>query len=236
VVIAHLPQGLDGVVPNAPAASSQTPSASPVARGASGSASSTSAASDAATGPGQLDYLRRLAGTIAALRQASRAPGIGRESAATSTTSCSSCSAAQRVPSATYFTFDMDARFLEQRNLKTTRQLIVGSSLGLALRPELQGDIPPFRDTYQSTTSFATMLAVHRFVDSESANADQREGAVRQGKDTKSPSAPQCRTERTRGRPSPLPGSLIPPNRSRRAFNGPLTPGFSRSAARGNST
>ncbi len=193
-------RGLDGIAPNtAPAlnATSQTSSGNPGGSGASASASPASAASDAATGPGQLDYLRRLAGTIAALRQASpRIRAIGVISSDVYDKLLVLQALRSALPSVTYFTFDLDARFVEQRNLKTTRQLIVGSSLGLALRHELQGDIPPFRDTYQSTTFFATMLAVHRFVDSETANADQPQRAISQGEKPKLPQAPQCRTAR----------------------------------------
>jgi hypothetical protein len=207
-------RGLDGIVPNtAPAsnAASQTSSGKPRGSGASGSASPASAASDAATGPGQLDYLRRLAGTIAALRQASpRIRAIGVISSDVYDKLLVLQALRSALPSATYFTFDLDARFVEQRNLKTTRQLIVGSSLGLALRPELQGDIPPFRDTYQSTTFFATMLAVHRFVDSERANADQRERAISQGKKPKLPPAPQCRTETDQGQAVTAPRHFDP--------------------------
>lgn len=76
------------------------------------------------------------------------------------------------LPNVTYFTFDLDARLLEQRNLKWTRQLLVGSSLGLSLRPRLQGDIPPFRDTYQSSTFFATLLSIHHFVKSSDPDDD----------------------------------------------------------------
>ena len=194
-------RGLDGIAPiSAPASNpaSQTSSGRP--GGSPASASSASAASDAATGPGQLDYLRRLAGTIAALRQASppiRAIGVISSDVYDKLLVLQALRSA--LPSATYFTFDMDARFLERRNLKTTRQLIVGSSLGLSLRPGLQGDIPPFRDTYQSTTFFATMLAVHRFVDSENANAVQRERANGQERHPKPPSAPQCRTDTDQG-------------------------------------
>src|SRR5262249_53364004 len=45
--------------------------------------------------------------------------------------------------------------------------------------PGLQGDIPPFRDSYQTSTFFATMLALHRFVhgsDLLHPNADQQAG------------------------------------------------------------
>jgi len=61
-----------------------------------------------------------------------------------------------------FFTFGLDARYTDDENLPWTRQLLVGSSLGLSLRPDLQGDIPAFRDAYQSTTFYSTLLALHR--------------------------------------------------------------------------
>ena len=94
------------------------------------------------------------------------------------------------LPGAIYFTFDLDARLMEAKNLKWTRQLIVGSGLGLSLRPELQGDIPPFRDTYQTATFYATMVAIHRFASAGSARAAQARQAVPQGGDELEISSP----------------------------------------------
>jgi membrane protein implicated in regulation of membrane protease activity len=68
----------------------------------------------------------------------------------------------RRFSRAIFFTTDLDARLLDPQHLPWTRHLIVGSSFGLALRPEFQGDIPPFRDTYQTSVYLSTLLAVDR--------------------------------------------------------------------------
>jgi hypothetical protein len=62
---------------------------------------------------------------------------------------------------------------LESQNLQWTRQLLVASSLGLSLNTDLQQGTPPFRDTYQSSTYFSTLLALHRFL--KPADAAHRE-------------------------------------------------------------
>ena len=65
-------------------------------------------------------------------------------------------------PDVVFFTFGLDARYTDDENLPWTRQMLIGSSLGLSLQPELQADIPAFRDTYQATTFYATLFALHR--------------------------------------------------------------------------
>jgi len=159
-------KGLDGLTPSSTAGKSPATKSSQAKTETSTSDDGTAAtASDAATGPGQLDYLRRLADSIAAQRRTSqhiRAIGVISSDVYDKLLVLQALHGA--LPSVTYFTFDFDARLLDPRNLTTTRQLIVGSTLGPALRPELQGDIPPFRDTYQTSTFYATMLAIHHFL------------------------------------------------------------------------
>jgi len=201
-----------------------------------GSASSTSAASDAATGPGQLDYLRRLAGTIAALRQASRASGDRRDQQRRLRQAARPAGAAQRVAERDYFTFDMDARFLEQRNLKTTRQLIVGRALVSHCGPSCRATIPPF-----ATRTEHHVLRDHagKFTGSSIPRAPtpiSREGAVRQGKDTKSPSAPQCRTETDQGKAVTAPRLFDPAQPQQAGLQWTAHPRIFEIAARGNST
>ncbi len=59
-----------------------------------------------------------------------------------------------------FFTTDLDARFLHPEEKKWTRNLIVASNFGLTLRPELQLAAPPFRDGYQTSLYFSTLLAL----------------------------------------------------------------------------
>ena len=69
----------------------------------------------------------------------------------------------QRFPQAIFFTTDLDARLQHAANLEWTRNLIVASNFALTLRKDseidLQGDIPPFRDNYQTSTFFAILKA-----------------------------------------------------------------------------
>src|SRR5262249_36210986 len=44
---------------------------------------------------------------------------------------------------------------------KLTRNLLVASSFGLQLRPDIQGEILPFRSGYQTAAFLATRVAIH---------------------------------------------------------------------------
>ena len=63
-------------------------------------------------------------------------------------------------PTAVFFTTDIDARFLHPDELQWTRNLVIASSFGLNLHPNLQKHTPPFRDSYQTSLFFATRLAL----------------------------------------------------------------------------
>ncbi|HXT19197.1 MAG TPA: hypothetical protein VN923_00455, partial [Thermoanaerobaculia bacterium] len=65
---------------------------------------------------------------------------------------------------AVFFTTDIDARLLQPRWYSLARNLVVASSYGLALAPELQCQTPPFRDSY-ATATFAAVLAGLQSVD-----------------------------------------------------------------------
>jgi hypothetical protein len=131
------------------------------------------ATAENATGASQLDYLRRLTTKISA--------GIRSRRCGSTHAEAGDCTRAIGVlgsdiydkililqamrgafPRAVFFTTDLDALLLDQEHLKWTRHLLVGSSFGLALRPQLQADIPPFRDTYQTASYLGTVLAMDR--------------------------------------------------------------------------
>jgi hypothetical protein len=59
-----------------------------------------------------------------------------------------------------FFTTDLDARLFHPSELQWSRNLIVASAFGLKLEKGLQGDIPPFRDSYQTATFLAMRIAV----------------------------------------------------------------------------
>jgi hypothetical protein len=67
----------------------------------------------------------------------------------------------QRFPQALFFTTDLDARLQHPANIEWARNLIVASPFDLSLRKDaemdLQGETPPFRDSYQ-TSLFFTLL------------------------------------------------------------------------------
>jgi hypothetical protein len=119
-------------------------------------------------GSSQFDYLRRLAKELKALdEQISRetTPGNGiRAIGVLGSDIYDKLLVLQAVyelfPRAVFFTTDLDARYLHPDELEWTRNLVIASSFGLRLHPDLQKNTPPFRDTYQTALFFATRLAM----------------------------------------------------------------------------
>ncbi|MBC8551907.1 MAG: hypothetical protein H8D23_19840, partial [Candidatus Brocadiales bacterium] len=66
----------------------------------------------------------------------------------------------QRFPEVVFFTTDLDARLLHPDEFKWTRNLIVASYFGFRLDRDIQGSIPPFRNNYQTSLFFSTLLAL----------------------------------------------------------------------------
>ena len=66
----------------------------------------------------------------------------------------------QRFPQKLFFTTDMDARLLYGDYRRWTRNTIVVSSFGLSLNPYIQGSVPPFRDSYQTSLFFTSLVAL----------------------------------------------------------------------------
>jgi hypothetical protein len=64
------------------------------------------------------------------------------------------------LPTAVYFTTDLDALYLEPTLLSYTRNLLIASSFGLQLNPNIQRSIPPFRSSYQTAGFLATRYAI----------------------------------------------------------------------------
>jgi hypothetical protein len=63
-------------------------------------------------------------------------------------------------PAAIFFTTDMDARLFHPDELSWTQNLIVASYYGLCLENNLQSDVPPFRDNYQTSLFVSTRVAL----------------------------------------------------------------------------
>ncbi|HYL19698.1 MAG TPA: hypothetical protein VEV20_13540 [Burkholderiales bacterium] len=59
-----------------------------------------------------------------------------------------------------FFTTNLDARLIHPRESQWARNLIVVSAFDLQLDQELQRDIPPLRDGYQTAAYFATIFAM----------------------------------------------------------------------------
>jgi hypothetical protein len=119
-----------------------------------------------AEGQGQFDYLRRLAERVRRRDEELKRTGQGRIAAIGVLGSdvydklLVLQALRPELPEALFFTTDLDARFASRSEMRTTRNLLVASSFDLELRPEIQGAIPPFRDTYETAAFLATQLAV----------------------------------------------------------------------------
>ncbi|MBX9810202.1 MAG: hypothetical protein K2Y16_01120 [Burkholderiales bacterium] len=122
-----------------------------------------------ADGNSQYDYLRRIAGRIRALDTEAdgkiKAVGILGSDAYDKLLILQALM--DSLPHAVFFTTDLDARLLQQDQIRWTRNLLVASSFGLELVEGIQKNIPPFRDSYQTATFLAVQLA---FLDLDSKN------------------------------------------------------------------
>jgi hypothetical protein len=121
-----------------------------------------------AEGQSQFDYLRRLAMQMHAqdrrIRQSST-DGLGLRAIGVLGSDLHDKLLVLRAlqpefPNVVFFTTDLDARFLHPREQAWTRNLIVASNFGLQLAEGLQGGVPPFRDSYQTSTFLSTRLAI----------------------------------------------------------------------------
>jgi hypothetical protein len=65
-----------------------------------------------------------------------------------------------RFPSAVFFTTDLDARLFYPKDWKDTHNLVVASAFGLSLDQEYQGNLAPFRDSYQTALYASTLHAL----------------------------------------------------------------------------
>jgi hypothetical protein len=127
-------------------------------------------------GRSQYDYLRRLADSIYLLDQRKRKNKKGAIKAIGVLGSdfydkfLVLQALKQRFPQAIFFTTDLDARLLHDNYIEWTRNLVVASAFDLELPKDLQGDVPPFRSSYQTSAFYATLQA---FCDQEQASAQE---------------------------------------------------------------
>ncbi|MGY6276322.1 hypothetical protein [Methylomonas sp. MgM2] len=118
-------------------------------------------------GRNQKDYLRRLAGKIAGLDRSLKDSGHKRGVAAIGVLGSDVHdkllileALRQYFPHKLFFTTDLDAIYSHPAKWRQTHNMLVASSFDLALRDELQGSIPPFRDVYQTAMFFTAQLAL----------------------------------------------------------------------------
>ena len=99
---------------------------------------------------------------------------------------------------ALFFTTDVDARFLHPAEMNWTRGLIVASSYGLSLNldqiaeylciPPHHRELPPFRDSYQTSVYLATQLALARaFGNDRNCDSGETSNGGTTNKDKSSP-------------------------------------------------
>jgi hypothetical protein len=121
---------------------------------------------EAAVGDDQFDYLQRLAGQIGDLnrelwrKNEERIAAIGVLGSDYYDKLLILRALRDRFSDTLFFTIDLDARYLDPDYERWTRNLIVGSTFGLALRADLQCGVPRFRDSFQTGRYLATLLAV----------------------------------------------------------------------------
>jgi hypothetical protein len=151
-------QGIDGAIAaDAPAAAGAT-----APRRDQKDPTKESARTERADGRHQFDYLRRLADK---LRQANASLDRGQITAIGILGSdvydkqLVLRALRNEFPKAQFFTTDLDARLLHPSEFKTARNVVIASAFGLELQRDLQQDIPPFRDVYQTSVFYATRLA-----------------------------------------------------------------------------
>jgi len=151
-------RGVDGRLPDKNAAPAKAPSAD--------DKSAQKAPLETADGNGQLDYLRRLADHIASLDEAQRNAGddgigaIGIFGQDTYDKLLALQALKERMPTKVYFSTDLDARMLQQGQAQITRNLVLAAPYGLTLTRALQQDVPPFRESLQSSVYIAVLAAL----------------------------------------------------------------------------
>ncbi|WP_433740540.1 hypothetical protein [Pseudomonas putida] len=157
-------RGLDGRLPEESASTDKT--ASSDAGKTSGTAGIDLSPLEKADGNAQLDYLRRLADHIASEDEAYRRNGesgigaIGILGVDAYDKLLVLQALKSRLPYKLYFAMDLDARMLQRGQAQTTRNLILAAPYGLTLTRALQQDVPPFRDSLQSSVFISVLAAL----------------------------------------------------------------------------
>ena len=161
----HYLRGLDGVIPGTPG--SEKPMESPAAdrpRLDNGEKSLTAGELEQPVDRSQLDYVRRIALSMVNWNRTKeweeKIRYIGVLGSDVYDKQLILQALRPHFPEAVFFTTDLDARLFHPGQYDWARNLIIASGFGLELKEELQAGQPPFRDSYQTATFFATQLAL----------------------------------------------------------------------------
>ena len=115
-------------------------------------------------GESQLDYAERLADDIANWENSQQIKAVGVFGNDVNDKLFLIKSLRYRFPSAVFFTTDLDAEMWSQDWISTTRNMIIASSYDVKIDPDEtpNGQIPPFRDTYQVALFRAAIAALKK--------------------------------------------------------------------------
>jgi hypothetical protein len=108
----------------------------------------------------QRDYIRRLGANLMTLPIGKRIVAVGIVASDAHDKLLLLQALRDSMPRTPFFTLDVDARLAHPLVRQWARNLLIASGFGLTLRRELQGQTPPFRDTYQTSTFLATLMAL----------------------------------------------------------------------------
>lgn len=163
-------RGIDGKLPAKPLSKTTTSKekpqseSQPQAEEAQGLQPQLTEAPELPTGRSQLDYIRRLARSLAERYKCPSSKGrlkaIGIVSSDVYDKLLLLHALREEFGDVIFFTTDLDARLMHHDNFKWTRNLIVASNYGLALNEYYQPLTLRFRDNYQTSLYFACLKAI----------------------------------------------------------------------------
>ncbi|NUU38024.1 tripartite tricarboxylate transporter TctB family protein [Pseudomonas sp. C2B4] len=158
-------RGLDGRLPEEAASSDKTASTDASKNNKDATKIDLSPL-EKADGNAQLDYLRRLADHIAKVDATYRRNGedgigaIGILGVDPYDKLLALQALKAKMPYKLYFSTDLEARMLQRGQAETTRNMVLAAPYGLTLTRALQQDVPPFRDSLQSSVFISVLAAL----------------------------------------------------------------------------
>lgn len=162
-------RGLDGMLADADKSGSKAPPKNDSGKSKDLREQLDDAPPEHAEGRNQLDYLRRLADEIHRLDDDKKSfakngvKAIGLVGSDLYDKLLILQALRSRFKDKIFFTTDLDARYLHDDQKDWARNLVVASNFGLSLKQELQQHTLPFRDSYQTATYLATLMALDQY-------------------------------------------------------------------------